>query len=168
MSTWLLKGITSAWLFFPPPYSSSMFVKKANIGLELCNFPPAAHHYVITVVYRDRGWAQVLQRGHLTAPTPSFLFPASSASEPPLMCARLGQAPLGFRKQLLRAGFVGECKHTARLLWALLGNCYRKTWLFESRVCGYRMLVNKRMLPPSDLFQFCQLTRCKKLYLDSR
>lgn len=71
--TWpkLLKSNTSVWLYFPPPYSSSMFVKKTNIQLQLCKFPPVASHHVITVVYWDRGWARVLYRGHLTAPTPS-------------------------------------------------------------------------------------------------
>lgn len=30
----------------PPPHSSSMLVRKTNIRLQLCNFPPAANHNV--------------------------------------------------------------------------------------------------------------------------
>lgn len=63
--------------------SSVLFLHVCQKGKHSASavwFPPtpAASHYVITVVHQDRGWVQVLHRGHLTAPTPPEQFSFSS------------------------------------------------------------------------------------------
>lgn len=112
----LLKGNTSVWLLRRLPPCCHAMSETQTFGFSCVisppSPPPAACHHVITVVYWDRGRAQVLKRGHLTAPKVFLLPQASSASVRDLV-----RLHWGFRKQLLRAGFVGECEHTARLLW---------------------------------------------------
>lgn len=104
--------------------------------------------YIFTVVCEDMdhgtcptGRLQICLKVSLC----SFICQLASSN----VCVWLGQAPLGVRRQLLRAGFVAKCEHTAGLLWALLRSCHGNPLLFKGHVYGYWMLsrVNKQTFP---------------------
>lgn len=144
----------------PPP---SVTVRKANIRLRLCNPPttptPAPPPSRLPLHYY-RSWpghwpgrkchtedTRLLQTSFKKQKRFFSQLPAPIASAPPLMCVRLGQAPLGFRKQLLRAGFVGECQRTGQIVVGTGGELLQEAVAFERHAYGYCMLANKYFLP---------------------